>query len=416
MKTYLNNTYKSSIFYLAILLIISCQSDVKNKIEEKESNEIAILLDRNEKIRHGKEWDQVQNNYVTFRDKIQQNRNNADAKIKLSLLFIQEARVTGEHGHYYPAALQILEDAINQEKKLTNDQLFLALSTKAGVQLSLHQFNKALDTGLEAVTLNTYNAQIYGVLVDAYVELGKYEAAVAMADKMVSIRPDLRSYARVSYLRQIHGDMDGAIEAMKLAVGAGYPPYEETAWARYQLGKLYESNANYEEARTEYMQILIDRPEYPFAVAALGDLEKNDKKYLAAERLYDEAIAIIPEVSFYLSKAQVMFATDRPEQATQLMEEIFLMLAEDEASGHNMNLEYARIYSDILNDQQKALQYVQVEYQKRPDNIDVNKQLASVYVKMQDYEKAKKYFEVAKSTNSNDHVLRELEHQLLMIS
>ena len=51
-----------------------------------------------------------------------------------------------------------------------------------------------------------------------------------MADKMVSIRPDLRSYSRISYLREIHGDMPGAIEAMKMAIQAGYPGYEDRAW------------------------------------------------------------------------------------------------------------------------------------------------------------------------------------------
>lgn len=53
----------------------------------------------------------------------------------------------------------------------------------------------------------------------------------------MSIRPDLRSYSRISYLREIYGDLDGAIEAMKLAVTAGYPGYEQTAWARLTLGK-----------------------------------------------------------------------------------------------------------------------------------------------------------------------------------
>jgi pentatricopeptide repeat protein len=416
MKTYLNHPFKASILILTIILIISCNGNIKHQSQEKESNEIAHLIDRNEKIQHGKEWDQVQNNYVSFRGKIQQDANDADAKIKLALVFIQEARVTGEHGHYYQAALNILDNALRQEKKLTTDQLFLALSTKAGVELSLHQFDKALSTAMEAIKLNTYNAQIYGVLVDAYVELGQYDKAVAMADKMVSIRPDLRSYARVSYLRQIHGDVNGAIEAMKLAVGAGYPPYEETAWARYQLGKLYESHDKYDEANREYLQILLDRPEYPFAIAALGDLAKRNGDYVQAEKLYDEAISIIPEVSFYLDKAEVMFATKRSDQATVLIEEIFSMLADDETSGHKMDLEYSRIYLEILHDQQKALKYALIEYQKRPLNIDVNKQLAAVYLKMDDYEKAKKYLQVAKRTNSHDQMIKELETQLSEIS
>ena len=53
---------------------------------------------------------------------------------------------------------------------------------------------------------------------------------------MVDIRPDIRSYSRVSYLREIYGDYPGAIEAMKMAVDAGVAGDEATEWARIQLG------------------------------------------------------------------------------------------------------------------------------------------------------------------------------------
>jgi hypothetical protein len=39
--------------------------------------------------------------------------------------------------------------------------------------------------------------------VDGNVEMGNYDSAVAFADKMVALRPDLTSYSRVSYLREI---------------------------------------------------------------------------------------------------------------------------------------------------------------------------------------------------------------------
>ena len=51
-----------------------------------------------------------------------------------------------------------------------------------------------------AVALNPNNAFVYGLLCDANVELGHYDEAVRMADKMNQVRPDLRAYSRVSYL------------------------------------------------------------------------------------------------------------------------------------------------------------------------------------------------------------------------
>ncbi|MEJ7661093.1 MAG: hypothetical protein WKG07_16480, partial [Hymenobacter sp.] len=59
-----------------------------------------------------------------------------------------------------------------------------------------------------------------------------------MADKMNTVRPDLPAYARVSYLREIYGDMPGAIQAMDMAVKAGYAGLEQTEWTRVAPGHL----------------------------------------------------------------------------------------------------------------------------------------------------------------------------------
>ncbi len=398
---------------LPIILLVACNSQ-KDDPRNSSNNSVTIapLLDRNEKIQYGNEWDQVQNNFGTLRNRINLNQQDADAKINLALLFAQEARVTGEHGHYFPASLDLLNSALTQDEVITDDLRFLALSSKAGVQLSLHHFTDALQTGKEAVSLNAYNAQIYGVLADAYVELGNYEGAVTMADKMVSIRPDLRSYARVSYLREIYGDLKGAIDAMQLAVSAGFPPYEETAWARYQLARLYEADGDYAEAENQYNQILVHRPDYPFALAALAEREKSRGNIDKAINLLDEAITAIPEVSFYVDKATIYLSKGDKEAGQAIMQDVLAMLQDDEKSGHNMDLYYSEIYSEIFNDQEKALQYAMKEYTVRPLNIEVNKQLALIYSRMQDFESAREHLEKALKTNSKDHVLIELQRSL----
>ncbi|MBK8506506.1 MAG: hypothetical protein IPL46_32515 [Saprospiraceae bacterium] len=116
MKTQQFNL-KYGVYLILILMLTSCFEKKAN--QESPDNvtlvkNIPNLLDRNEKIRYEKEWDQVQNNYVNFRNNILKDQNDADSKIKLSLVFVQEARVTGEHGHYYPAALEMLDAALNQ--------------------------------------------------------------------------------------------------------------------------------------------------------------------------------------------------------------------------------------------------------------------------------------------------------------
>ena len=398
--------YRISFLLLILFFSFACAKK-QNDQTTLSVNNIPLLLDRNEAIQNGQEWSDVQSYYGTSRQALLANPEDYEAALKLVYVFVNEARITGEHGHYYPAALKMTEYILNKSE-LEKDLKFRALAAKAGVQLSLHDFKNALKTGTEAMNLNPYNAQNYGVLVDANVELGNYEEAVKMADKMVSIRPDLRSYARVSYLREIHGDVDGAIEAMKLAVDAGFPGQEQTCWSRLTLGNLYKQYGQLDAAEGEYRTILQERPKYPFAIAALAEVAIERKKYGEAEQLLKDAANIIPEVGFYEELAKVYKLQGKKEACEKTVQEIWPMLADDEAHGHNMNLEYASIYADLVGDLKKALKYALKEYEIRPDNIDVNRKLALIYQDMGNSSKAVEHMAKAAKTNSKHPELKQL--------
>ena len=47
------------------------------------------------------------------------------------------------------------------------------------------------------------------IRVDALVELGRYDEAERELQAMIDRKPNLAAYARVSYLRELHGDLDG---------------------------------------------------------------------------------------------------------------------------------------------------------------------------------------------------------------
>lgn len=400
----------SSAFLLltAIFIFTTCQTDIQSSTLAKATiqakNSFPKLLARSEAIQNGKEWDMVQNQYADALNALKKKRDDHESAIKMVQVFINEARVTGEHGHYYPAALKVLNEILSN-KPTDQDIEFQVRSLKASVLLSQHDFAEALVEAKEGVRLYSYNAGIYGSLTDAYVELGDYENAVKTVDKMMSIRPDLRSYSRISYLREIHGDVPGAIEAMKLAVSAGYPGYEQTAWTRLTLGNLYESQGKLDEAEGQYNTILQNRPNYPFAVGALAGIAEKRGDLKKAESLLKEACAIIPEFGFYVQLAALYQSTNRKAEADKLLAEIWVMLQDDVDSGHNMNLEYTQIYLDLVGDYDKALEYALKEYKKRPNNIDVNKLVAIAYYKKGDYDIAQQHIEKASVTNSKNQEL-----------
>jgi len=386
-----------TLFTLTVL-ISSCTNDQQTSANV--DSIVPALLDRNEKIQNGKEWDRVQNLYANAISEIKKKESSPDAYIKLAEVFIHEARVTGEHGHYYPGALKVLDKGLSTPK-IDANQKFQLLSYKASVLLSQHEFSEALKVGQQALALNNHNAQIYGVLVDGYVELGDYQSAVRMADRMINIRPDLRSYSRVSYLRQIHGDMDGAIQAMQMAVGSGYPGDEQTAWTRLTLGELFEENNDLPAAKNQYELILQERENYPFAIAALANIYQKQGDETKAEELLQKAMDIIPEVGFYEQMAVIYKNQNRTDEFNAITKEIMVMLKDDVDSGHNMNLEYAHLYIDLFDDYESALTYAKDEYSKRPENIDVNKLMAQIYQQKGKMDEAKKYAQKALRTGAN---------------
>ncbi|MFM9984417.1 MAG: tetratricopeptide repeat protein [Flavobacteriales bacterium] len=361
---------------------------------------IPELLPRSGKLSETGEWQKTMEVVGATKAKINNNSNDFESYIRLAEIFINEARVTGEHGYYYPSTLGILNHVMSLQ--ITDEIRFKALSLESSVYLSLHQFAKAKETAEQAVALNPNVAQIYGALVDANVELGNYAEAVKMAEKMMDIRPDLISYSRASYLREIHGDPNGAIEVMNMAVESGYAGYENLAWTRNTLGEIHETYGDIMSAEMQYKNTLMERPDYPFAIAGLASVEKKKGNLQEAERLLLEAAAIIPEVSFYAELAYLYKETNRAELAQKKIEEVLVMMADDEAKGHVMNLEYAKLYLNLIGDTNKALEYAKKEYDVRPMNIDVNKVMADIYFQKGMMAEAEQHLSLAMATGSQN--------------
>ena len=336
---------------------------------------------------------------------ITQNPSDYKSMLALSQAYIQEGRETGDHGYYDKSALELLDKILENEP-----ENFEALCCKATVLLSQHHFTEGLTVAQQALPINPNSAFIYGILCDANLELGNYDIAIKMADKMVSIRPDIRSYARISYLREIYGDIPGAIKAMKLAVSAGYPGLEQTEWTRCMLGHLYENTGSLDSALYQYKFALSERPDYAFAIAGLGRLAKANGNYKEAITYYEKAKNLIVEYSFSDVLTDLYRLNNEPEKATKNAEKVIAMLSpnsdveSESGHGHYADKELAYVYLKE-NDYDKALKHAMIEYERRPKNIDVAETLAWVYYKMGNDKEALKLIRVALKTNSKNPVL-----------
>jgi tetratricopeptide (TPR) repeat protein len=353
----------------------------------------------------GTEWVNSKQAIENLLREIRNNPHDMKSKLKLAYAYIQEGRISGNHAYYDKSALSLCDEILKQE-----EGNFEALCAKATVLLSQHHFSDAKPLAEKAIQENPYNSTGYGILTDACVELGEYDRAIKMADKMVSIRPDMRSYARVAYLREIFGDYPGAIEAMKLAVSSGYPGYEQTAWTRCQLGKLYENTAQLDKAEMEYELALTERALYPYALAGLGRIAKANGNYALAIKKIQLAKTQVVDFSFDQELTELYRLDNQPRNSFTHAKEVVNSLVGvtgkegDVNHGHYADKELAYAYLDTYN-YSLALHHALIEYKRRPDNIDVNQALALVYYKLGKFNDAEKYIEVAMKTHSKNPVL-----------
>lgn len=401
---------KKKILYTSfiVLLIAAVAGIIYNysKKEKEQENMVYELLPRKGASAQSVEWKAVQEKAAGFMTALNQDPNDMKAQISLAAIYIQEARETGNRMYYDKAAMKCVNNI------LKSDSLnFNALVYKSLIYLSQHHFAEGLAAAQKAQQVNPYNAYVYGLLVDSYVELGRYDSAIANADRMVAIRPDLTSYSRISYVREIFGNYKSAIEAMKMAVEAGGRGDEHTEWTRVQLASLYEKIGDYKSAELLYETSLAVRPDYPYAIAgqARVALAKND--YKKAIALYERADSLIEDNSIKEELVDVYRMAGQNDKADDVAKLVIENLSKDasagnadESIGHYADRELAYAYLKV-KDVNKALDHAMLEYNRRPDNIDVNETLAWVYYNRGEYTKALPYLKTALKTNSKNPVL-----------
>ena len=128
------------------------------------------------------------------------------------------------------------------------------------------------------------------MIADAQVELGRYRGAAQTLQRLVSLKPTLAAYSRVSYFRELHGDLDGAVKAMGLAVSAGAGSPESLAYVESLLGKLEIDRGNYGAAEHAYREALAADPGFPAAGAGLARAEAAQGRLGAAIERYRSVV------------------------------------------------------------------------------------------------------------------------------
>ncbi len=235
----------------------------------------------------------------------------ADGYAALGDAYLQRARETGESS-LYSRAERAFTAATRRDPR--NQTAVLGAGTLA---LARHDFDRGLELGSRALALAPATVRPYAVIVDAQVELGRYTDARRSLQRMVDLKPNLASYTRVSYFRELTGDMSGALEAMRLAVSAGAGATENVAFARTLLGDLELGRGRVTEARAAYQQALAsDRGHLP-AQAGLARVDVASGNLAAAARRLRTVTERLPQPGYLVALAEIELALGRDAAAAR---------------------------------------------------------------------------------------------------
>ncbi|HEY3614788.1 MAG TPA: tetratricopeptide repeat protein, partial [Gaiellales bacterium] len=161
--------------------------------------------------------------------------------------------------------------------------------------LSYHDFRAALRLGQRALVLSHgFSPPALAMIGDASVELGRYDQGFAAFSRLGHLRPGLVAYARLSYSRELQGDVAGATRLMRRAVDAGSGAPENTQWTRVQLATLLLKSGHTDAAAKEFRHALALLPNYARAEAGLGAVAVARGNLPLAETWYDRAASHLP--------------------------------------------------------------------------------------------------------------------------
>jgi tetratricopeptide (TPR) repeat protein len=304
-----------------------------------------------------------------------------------------------------PAYLSKAEALFTKALEL-DDSDFQAIAGIGSICLSKHQFRDAITWGERGIAINPWSSDLYGILGDANVELGNYNEAVHLFQKMVDLRPQLSSYSRVSYMRELHGDVVGAIDAMKMAVSAGGGQRENTAWARVHLGNLYIAARDYPTAEQEFKTALTDFPNYGQAHAGLANLRIAQGREREALELYKRVVQTLRLPSHRIVLADLYEASGQHELANREYGLVKEIVTFNRANGRDTEPEIILFAADHADqrDIQELVSWAKRQFDRQP-NIKMADALAWSHYKAHQFESAKTAIQQALALGTKDPLM-----------
>ena len=328
---------------------------------------------------------------------IAKNSKDFEAFNALALALSRRARETSDVKFYAQA-----EEALQRSFEISPGN-FDGERTHVWLLLGKHEFAAALEAAKKLNKKMPDDVMLYGFLTDANVELGNYKDAEAAAQWMLDLRAgSIPGLTRAAYLRELFGDVDGALDLMEMAYQSTPPnESEDRAWIITQMAHLKLATGKTSQAENLLQQALEMFPGYHYALGNLAKVRIQQKRYADAVELLKQRYEGAPHAENLYELAEALQLAGRTQEAEKAFAEFEKKSILESYRADNSNRELIFYYADHANESAKALEVAKREYASRHDVYTLDAYAWALYVNGR-FEEARKQIEAALAAGIRD--------------
>lgn len=321
---------------------------------------------------------------------IEKSPKNYEAYNALALAQSRRARETSDVKFYAEA-----EETLKKSFAISPDN-FDGKRIEVWLLLGKHEFAAAREEALKLNKRMPDDVMVYGFLTDANVELGNYDEAERSARLMLDLRPgNTPGITRAAYLRELFGDVDGALELMNMALQSTSPgEAEDAAWILTQMAHLELSVGRIADAEMNLQQAIAKFPGYHYALGNLAKVRIAQKRYDEAVELLSQRYQAASHAENLYDLAEALQLAGRTEDAQKAFTEFEQKSLIETDRGDNSNRELIFYYADYAHRPAKALDVARKEFARRHDVYTLDAYAWALHVNGEDQE-ARRQIEAA---------------------
>lgn len=227
----------------------------------------------------------------------------------LGLTYVEMAASEGK-----PELHRNAQSAIERSLAINKKDNFVGYGAMAALWAARHEFGEARVWAKRGLAVNPNNALLYGVLTDAELQTGRYDAAFAAAQRMIDISPDTASLSRVSYTWEVRGDTAAATDYMQRALDAASNADDE-GFARYFLGELKFHQGDHGGALAAHEAALQQDPTSMSALQGKAKAQAALGRVDAALANYARVLRELPQPEYHFEYGELLESVGRTDEA-----------------------------------------------------------------------------------------------------